>query len=164
MYAEGYACLWREFHANPVGGGTEVFSDGAFGNNFEDVGFWLMHRPETAFASTTDRRLELLSDGVGLAFRFFPDLDDRKQVEVMRKLKAGPLGMSVGYLVDGHSFPTYRGSPVRFIHSAVLIEISLCSLGAGAVDGTFCALGHIDDYEFLEDAAKSGRLLNRRPL
>jgi len=48
-----------------------------------------------------------------VCFGFWPDYENTDHVEVVKKLKGGPLGMSCGYIVKSEGVALLHGSRVR---------------------------------------------------
>ncbi len=154
----GYATLWDREHF--FEGRYETFAKGCFDEGLAaglQVGFFLDH-DKTQFMGSTLDRLEVFSDDIGVAFKFWPDVSDRHQAALANVADGVRRECSVGSQTIRDTIVEFGGRTQRIIHSALLVDISIGK--SAVVRGTYATL--IDPNESsLEDDCKSGRLAAR---
>jgi HK97 family phage prohead protease len=153
----GYATLYNQEHE--FKGQTEIFTPGCFDESIRlgmPVAFRLDH-DESKTLSTNKDRLELVSDQVGLAFRFWPS-SSREHQSALRDVAEGKRReCSVGYAVLRDSFLSKGGCQIRLIHEAALADVSIGQ--KAVVQGTYAILIDPNSRPSLLEETKSGSLL-----
>ena len=150
----GYATCYNKAHTHK--GRIEVFAKGAFGESLKSprsVAFLYGHSWANNHGSTTDGRLHLFEDNVGLAFALRPS-DSEAGRKLVGDVRAGRLRMSVGYEVEHQAEREVDGTRVTFVHQALLREIS--AVPTPAVKETSIAAVSSKSFPGLRAACQSG--------
>jgi Escherichia/Staphylococcus phage prohead protease len=162
----GYATLYDSEHF--FEGRYDTFAKGCFDDGLAagvQVGFFLDHDKAQFLGSTLDRRLEIFSNDVGLAFKFWLDASDRHQAALADVASGVRRECSVGYQALRETVVELAGRERRIIHSALLVDVSIGR--KAVVRGTYATLVDPNEFGLAEDCLSgrfAARLAIRKPI